>query len=60
MNKQVFNYIVCPSVVRADEVSTIRIRPLGENTAFMAGETYTVVIREVQTAHGDYSVFTPL
>ena len=58
MNKQVFNYIVCPSVVRADEVSTVRIRPLGENTAFMAGETYTVVIREVQTAHGDYSVFT--
>lgn len=58
MNKQVFNYIVCPSVVRADEVSTIRIRPLGENTAFMVGETYTVVIREVDTAHGDYSVFT--
>lgn len=58
MNKQVFNYTVCPSVVRADEVSTIRIRALGENTAFMAGATYTVVIREVQTAHGDYSVFT--
>ncbi len=58
MNKQVFNYIVCPSVVRADEVSTVRIRPLGENTAFMAGERYTVIIREVQTAHGDYSVFT--
>ena len=58
MNKQVFNYIVTPSVVPADEVSTVYIRPLGENTAFMAGETYTVVIREVDTAHGDYSVFT--
>ena len=58
MNKQVFNYIVCPSVVPADRVSTVRIRPLGENTAFMAGETYRVVIREVDTAHGDYSIFT--
>ena len=54
MNAQVFNYRITPSVVKADETTTITIRPLGKNVAFKAGETYTVQIRAVETACADY------
>ena len=54
MNAQVFNYIVRPSVVRADAESAITIHPLGENGAFKAGLTYTISIRDVDTAHAFY------
>ena len=55
MNKQVFNYGIYPAVVRADMTTTIRIHPLGENTAFVPGVTYTVEIRGVETFCSDYS-----
>lgn len=50
MNKQVFNYTVLPSVVRADEVTRIRIKPLGENGTFKKDLTYKVAFRAVDTA----------
>ena len=34
MNKQIFHYRVTPSVVRADQDTTVTIHPLGENVAF--------------------------
>ena len=55
MNKQVFNYAIYPSIVKADAESTIRIHPLGENTAFLPGITYTVEIRGVETFCTDYA-----
>lgn len=55
MNKQVFNYIVTPSVVKADHETTICIHPLGENTAFIPNVTYTVEIRGVETFCCDYA-----
>ena len=55
MNKQIFNYSVIPSVVKADETSTIRIHPLGENTAFLPHLTYTIEIRGVETYCSDYA-----
>lgn len=55
MNKQVFNYAVSPSIVRADETSAIRIHPLGENTAFMPDVDYTVEIRGVEDFCTDYA-----
>ena len=54
MRLQVFDYAVYPSVLRADEVSTVTIHPLGEHVAFLPGETYTVAIRGVETACADY------
>ena len=55
MNKQIFQYTIYPSIVKADEVSTIRIHPLGENTAFLPDITYTVEIRGVETFCSDYA-----
>lgn len=55
MNKQIFNYAVYPSVVRADTRSTVRIHPLGENTAFLPDVTYAVEIRGVETFCSDYA-----
>lgn len=55
MNKQVFNYAVYPSIVQADVVSTIRIHPLGENTAFTPDIEYTVEIRGVEDFCTDYA-----
>lgn len=55
MNKQVFNYAVYPSIVRANTTSTIRIHPLGENTAFLPGLDYTVEIRGVEDFCSDYA-----
>ena len=46
MSNQVFNYLVTPSVVRADEETEITVRPLGENVAFKRGLEYTLEIRE--------------
>lgn len=55
MNKQIFNYAIYPSIVKADTVSTICIHPLGENTAFLSNVTYTVEIRGVETFCSDYA-----
>lgn len=55
MNKQIFNYAVYPSIVRADETTTIRIHPLGENTRFLPDVTYTIEIRGVETFCADYA-----
>lgn len=55
MNKQVFNYIVTPSIVKANHETTICIHPLGENTAFIPNVTYTVEIRGVETFCSDYA-----
>ena len=55
MNAQVFNYSVIPSIVRADEESVVRIRPLGENGFFKPDLTYTVSIRAVDTACRHYN-----
>ena len=49
MSNQVFNYLVTPSVVRADAETEITIRPLGENAAFARGCVYTLEIRERDT-----------
>jgi hypothetical protein len=57
MNSQIFHYSVRPSIVRADEQSTVVIHPLGENSAFMQGQVYKVIVREVETAHGDFQKF---
>ncbi|MBR4961488.1 MAG: PHP domain-containing protein [Clostridia bacterium] len=54
MNRQVFNYSVIPSIVRADTVSQIRIRPLGENGKFKQGLSYQVSVRAVETASRHY------
>lgn len=55
MNKQIFSYAVYPSIVKADEDATIRIHPLGENSAFCSHVTYTVEIRGVETYCTDYA-----
>lgn len=55
MNKQVFNYIVTPSIVKANHETTICIHPLGENTTFIPNVTYTVEIRGVETFCSDYA-----
>lgn len=55
MNKQTFNYIVFPSVVRADTDSAITIRPLGENTRFIPEISYTIEIRPVETFCSNYA-----
>lgn len=55
MNRQIFNYAVYPSVVRADTETTVRIHPLGENTAFLTNTTYTIEIRGVETYCSDYA-----
>ena len=55
MNRQAFNYAVYPAVVRANEISTIRIHPLGENTAFLPNVEYTVEVRGVETFCSDYA-----
>lgn len=54
MNKQIFNYTVIPSVFPADKESTFRIHPLGDNVKFVPDVTYTVTIREVETACAYY------
>lgn len=55
MNKQIFNYAVYPSIVKADTKSTIRIHALGENTQFLPESVYTVEIRGVETFCTDYA-----
>ena len=55
MNKQIFNYAVYPSIVKADEDTTIRIHPLGENSAFLPNVAYTIEIRGVETYCSDYA-----
>lgn len=49
MNKQIFNYAIYPSIIPADRESTVTIHPLGENTRFIPGITYTVEVRAVET-----------
>lgn len=55
MNKYVFDYAVYPSVVPADQDSTITIHPLGENTRFVPGVSYTIEVRGVETFCSDYA-----
>jgi hypothetical protein len=55
MNRQIFNYAVYPSILPADTESTIRIHPLGENTQFVPGVTYTIEIRSVETFCSNYA-----
>jgi len=55
MNRQIFNYAVYPSIVPADTESVITIHPLGENTQFIPGVSYTVEIRGVETFCADYA-----
>ena len=55
MNKHIFNYGVYPSVVPADTVSDIVIHPLGENTQFVPGVSYTVEVRGVETFCNNYA-----
>ncbi|MBE6807093.1 MAG: hypothetical protein E7527_03640 [Ruminococcaceae bacterium] len=55
MNKYVFDYAVYPSVVPADKESTVIIHPLGENTRFLPGVSYTVEIRGVETFCNNYA-----
>lgn len=55
MNKQIFNYSIYPSIVKANQETTITIHPLGENTAFTPNVTYTVEIRGVETFCSDYA-----
>ncbi len=57
MNPQTFNFLIQPSVVKADTVTTITIHPLGENVGFRQGETYTVRIRATETLCADYREF---
>lgn len=55
MNKQIFQYAVYPSIVPADQKSIVTIHPLGENTAFVSGVTYTVEVRAVETFSKTYA-----
>ena len=55
MNKHIFNYAVFPSIVNANQESTIFIHPLGENTVFLPHVVYTVEIRGVETYCSDYA-----
>lgn len=55
MNKQIFNYSIYPSIVKANQETTITIHPLGENTAFTPNVTYTVEIRGVETFCSNYA-----
>lgn len=55
MNKHIFNYAVYPSVVPANRTSEIIIHPLGENTKFIEGLSYTVELRGVETFCTDYA-----
>lgn len=55
MNKQTFNYAVSPSVVRADQESSVIIHPLGENTRFVPDVSYTVEVRPVETFCNNYA-----
>lgn len=55
MNKQTFQYGVFPSIVLADEESTITIHPLGDNTRFLPDVSYTVEVRPVETFCNNYA-----
>lgn len=55
MNKHIFNYSVYPSVVPSDTESDIVIHPLGENTKFVPGVSYTVEVRGVETFCNNYA-----
>lgn len=55
MNPQVFNYAVYPSVVPADKESSVVIHPLGENTKFLQGVTYTVEVRGAENFCCNYA-----
>lgn len=55
MNKQIFNYAVSPSIVPADKETTVAIHPLGENTRFLPGISYTVEVRPVETFSRTYA-----
>ena len=55
MNNNIFNYAIYPSVVPADTESEIAIHPLGENTAFLQGISYTVEVRGVETFCNNYA-----
>lgn len=57
MNHNIFNYLVSPSILRADAENEIRIRPLGENVAFKQGVTYTVSVIGTETACASYADF---
>ncbi len=57
MNPQTFNFLIQPSVVPADVVTTVTIHPLGENVVFRQNETYTVRIRATETLCTDYREF---
>ena len=55
MNKQTFHYAVFPSIVHADQESIVKIHPLGENTRFVPGVSYTVEVRPVETFCNNYA-----
>ena len=51
------DFRIIPSVVPADQESTITMHPQGENARFIPGKTYTVSIREVEHACAYYDAF---
>ena len=51
------DFRITPSVVPADRESTITMHPQSENARFIPGKTYTVYIREVETACAHYGDF---
>ena len=55
VNPQVFNYAVFPSIVPADKESSVVIHPLGENTKFLQGVTYTVEVRGAENFCCNYA-----
>jgi len=57
MNRNVYYYSVSPSVVRADEETTVTIHPLGENVAFQPDLCYTVELRARDTFCANYDAF---
>lgn len=55
MNNYVFDYAVYPSIVPADKETTVTIHPLGENTRFVPGVSYTVEMRGVESFCNNYA-----
>ncbi len=51
------DFRITPSVVPADQVSTVTMHPQGENARFVPGRTYKVSIREVECACAYYNDF---
>ena len=51
------DFRITPSVVPADQISTVTMHPQGENARFCPGKSYTVLIREVECACAYYDAF---